>query len=81
MEPDMIIGMVWHFQNVEKERKKNSQPCHSMGEHIVRARNGRTKSPKATEMVVETIISVHKAQLWCFSNGRVSVTYCSQRPA
>ena len=56
--------MVWHFQNVEKEINKKILAMPSMGEHIVRARNGRTKSPKATEMVVETIISVPKAQLW-----------------
>ena len=41
MVPDTIIGVILHFQNIERKRKILAAPF--MDEHSVKARNGSEK--------------------------------------
>ena len=48
MEPDSIIGVILHFQMVEKKKERNILAAPSMGKHGVRANNGSKKKLTAS---------------------------------
>ena len=49
MELDTIFGVIWHFHNVEKGKKRKVLAGPSMGEQSTRARYRKQKNIKLDE--------------------------------